>query len=160
MKAVVAAERFKSSDYAAMLEAIDAPKLERMTKISGTARPGWIAFDDVSGLACVTDLGRVREIAASLGPCQAVNIQFTSGTTGLPKGATLSHRNILNNAWFVGRAQQQIRAFCQGRIAHYKIPRYVRFVEEFPLTVSGKVQKFVIREQMIRELGLSVESTA
>ena len=56
--------------------------------------------------------------------------------------------------------EEEIRAFCQGRIAHYKIPRYVRFVDEFPLTVSGKVQKFVIREQMIRELGLSVQASA
>ena len=56
--------------------------------------------------------------------------------------------------------EDDIRAFCQGRIAHYKIPRYVRFVEEFPLTVSGKVQKFVIRERMIKELNLSVDMTA
>jgi fatty-acyl-CoA synthase len=57
-------------------------------------------------------------------------------------------------------SEEEIRAFCQGRIAHYKIPRYVRFVEEFPLTVSGKVQKFLIREQMIKELNLSIDITA
>jgi len=55
---------------------------------------------------------------------------------------------------------EEIRAFCQGRIAHYKIPRYIRFVDEFPLTVSGKVQKFVIRERMITELSLSIDATA
>ena len=48
----------------------------------------------------------------------------------------------------------EIRGFCDGRIAHYKIPRYVVFVESFPMTVTGKVQKFIIREQMGRELGL------
>jgi fatty-acyl-CoA synthase len=55
---------------------------------------------------------------------------------------------------------KEIRAFCRGRIAHYKIPRYIRFVDEFPLTVSGKVQKFLIRQRMIEELGLTIESTA
>ena len=49
---------------------------------------------------------------------------------------------------------EEIREFCRNRIAHYKIPTHIRFVEEFPVTVSGKVQKFVIREQMTRELGL------
>jgi fatty-acyl-CoA synthase len=50
--------------------------------------------------------------------------------------------------------EEEIRGFCQPRIAHYKVPRYIRFVEEFPMTVSGKVQKFVIRERMMRELEL------
>jgi fatty-acyl-CoA synthase len=56
--------------------------------------------------------------------------------------------------------EDEIRDFCLDRIAHYKVPRYIRFVDEFPLTVSGKVQKFVIREQMMRELGLSPENSA
>ena len=45
-----------------------------------------------------------------------------------------------------------IISFCRGRIAHYKVPRYVRFVDSFPLTVSGKVQKFLLREAMISEM--------
>jgi fatty-acyl-CoA synthase len=49
---------------------------------------------------------------------------------------------------------EEIRAFCQGRIAHFKIPRYVRFLDAYPLTVTGKVQKFRLREQMAQELGL------
>jgi fatty-acyl-CoA synthase len=56
--------------------------------------------------------------------------------------------------------EEEIRAFCQGQIAHYKIPRFVRFVEEFPMTVTGKVQKFLMRERMIEELGLTVQKTA
>lgn len=48
----------------------------------------------------------------------------------------------------------EIQEFCQGRIAHFKIPQFIRFVTEFPLTVSGKVQKFMIREVEIRERGL------
>ena len=55
---------------------------------------------------------------------------------------------------------EEIRAFCLGRIAHYKIPRYIRFVHEFPLTASGKVKKFVIRDVMIRELNLPTPATA
>ncbi|MDJ0662987.1 MAG: AMP-binding protein [Acidimicrobiia bacterium] len=48
----------------------------------------------------------------------------------------------------------ELKAFCKGKIAHYKIPRYVRFVPEFPMTVTGKVQKFRMRELAIEELGL------
>jgi len=47
---------------------------------------------------------------------------------------------------------EEIRAFCKGRIAHYKVPRYVRLVEGFPTTVTGKVQKFAMREVMTEEL--------
>lgn len=56
--------------------------------------------------------------------------------------------------------QESVREFCDGRIAHYKVPRYVRFVEEFPLTVTGKVQKFEIRKKMMEELGVSEQKTA
>jgi fatty-acyl-CoA synthase len=55
---------------------------------------------------------------------------------------------------------EDIRDFCQGQIAHQKIPRYVKFVEEFPMTVTGKIQKFAMREAMIEELGLAEEKTA
>jgi fatty-acyl-CoA synthase len=48
----------------------------------------------------------------------------------------------------------EIRAFCEGQIAHYKIPRYVRFVDGFPMTVTGKIQKFMLRTQVADELGL------
>ena len=55
---------------------------------------------------------------------------------------------------------EDIRAFCQGQIAHYKIPRYVKFVDGFPMTVTGKIQKFVMRQQMIAELELTIDKTA
>jgi len=54
----------------------------------------------------------------------------------------------------------EIRSFCRGQISHYKIPRYIKFVESFPMTVTGKIQKFVMREQMIAELKLKEEKTA
>jgi len=60
-------------------------------------------------------------------------------------------------AWIIVRAGEQltedeVKEYCRGQIAHYKVPRYVRFVEEMPMTVTGKVQKFVMRERMIDEL--------
>ncbi|MBC8745313.1 fatty-acyl-CoA synthase [Paraburkholderia sp. WC7.3g] len=68
-------------------------------------------------------------------------------------------------AWIVLRTGEQataeeIQQFCQGQIAHYKVPRYIRFVDELPMTVTGKVQKFVMRERMIDELKLKENKTA
>ncbi|WP_422647905.1 Long-chain-fatty-acid-CoA ligase [Cupriavidus sp. H18C1] len=68
-------------------------------------------------------------------------------------------------AWIVlkpgqSATEEEIREFCRDQIAHYKIPRYVRFVDDMPMTVTGKVQKFVMRETMIRELGLEPAATA
>ncbi len=68
-------------------------------------------------------------------------------------------------AWVILRegaslTEGELREFCQGQIAHYKIPRYVRFVSAFPMTVTGKVQKFLIRDQMKQELQLSEAETA
>ena len=57
-------------------------------------------------------------------------------------------------------SEDEIRAFCQGQIAHYKIPRYVKFVDGFPMTVTGKIQKFLMREETIAELGLGATKTA
>ena len=56
--------------------------------------------------------------------------------------------------------EEDVRAFCVGKIAHYKVPRYVRFTEEFPMTVTGKVQKFKMRETSVAELGLEAASHA
>jgi fatty-acyl-CoA synthase len=68
-------------------------------------------------------------------------------------------------AWIVLRAGEQasveeIQTFCRDQIAHYKVPKYIRFVDELPMTVTGKVQKFVMREHMIRELNLEQGKTA
>ncbi|MDE0204201.1 MAG: hypothetical protein OXK73_17415 [Rhodospirillaceae bacterium] len=53
-----------------------------------------------------------------------------------------------------------MKAFCKDQIAHFKVPRYVRFVDEFPMTVTGKIQKFKMRETMIEELDLAEQKTA
>ena len=50
--------------------------------------------------------------------------------------------------------EQELRDYCKGQISHQKIPRYFQFVESYPMTASGKVQKFVLREQAIKSLGL------
>jgi fatty-acyl-CoA synthase len=55
---------------------------------------------------------------------------------------------------------EALRAYCQGRIAHFKVPRYVKLVDEFPMTVTGKVQKFKMREQAVEELGLGDAAAA
>jgi fatty-acyl-CoA synthase len=67
-------------------------------------------------------------------------------------------------AWVIARPAatldaDQLRDFCKGKIAHYKIPRYVKLVDEFPMTVTGKVQKFKMREQAIDELGLGASAS-
>ena len=54
--------------------------------------------------------------------------------------------------------EDEIRAFCAQSLAHYKVPRLIRFVESFPTTVTGKVQKYKIREQAVREFGLEAET--
>ncbi|MFV0665118.1 AMP-binding protein [Denitromonas sp.] len=68
-------------------------------------------------------------------------------------------------AWIVLRegesmTEDEVRSFCQGQIAHYKIPAYIRFTDSFPMTVTGKIQKFQIRERMKQELGLTDATTA
>ncbi|MDM0042912.1 AMP-binding protein [Variovorax dokdonensis] len=68
-------------------------------------------------------------------------------------------------AWVIVKPGQsltedEVRAFCKGQIAHYKVPRYIRFVDAFPMTVTGKIQKFRIREQMVADLGLTADKTA
>ncbi|HON81351.1 MAG TPA: AMP-binding protein [Methanoregulaceae archaeon] len=62
-------------------------------------------------------------------------------------------------AWVMVKGQEtltadEVREYCRGKIAHYKVPRYVKFVSEFPMSVTGKIQKFRMREASIRELGL------
>lgn len=119
MKALVAAESFKTSDYVGMIEelapeiascasgalaAARLPQLRAAIKIGGAARPGWVGFEDVAPLGRPEHLQALAAIGERVDPGEATNIQFTSGTTGLPKGATLSHTNILNNGLFVGRA--------------------------------------------------------
>ncbi len=116
-RCVVSAERFKTSAYLDMLNALApeiadsepgqtrAAKLPHLTTVirMGEARtPGMFNFQEVCSMGGEAERTRMAEISASLQPDDAINIQFTSGTTGSPKGATLSHFNILNNGLQVG----------------------------------------------------------
>ncbi|WP_426408485.1 AMP-binding protein [Bradyrhizobium ganzhouense] len=116
-RALITAARFKTSDYIAMirelvpeiangsgeLNSARLPELQYVISIGGKHH-GCLSFDWVSERGKQAGYARLEAVAATVQMDDAVNIQFTSGTTGLPKGATLSHHNLINNAFFVGEA--------------------------------------------------------
>jgi len=117
--AVVCTESFKTSNYITMLEQLAPeiaasqigeldsarlPNLRLAVKLGGPPRSGWIDLSAVEARASDALRADIDRIGVTISATDPVNVQFTSGTTGLPKGATLSHRNILNNGTMVGRA--------------------------------------------------------
>ena len=116
---IITAEQFKSSDYLGMLQTLapeladcqpcalqskTLPHLKRVIRMGKEKSPGMLNFDDVCAMGAAEHHARLAELAAELRPDDAINIQFTNGTTANPKGATLSHCNILNNGYLTGAA--------------------------------------------------------
>src|SRR5262249_6667667 len=120
-RALILASAFKTSDYIAMirglcpeldrdapghLDSARVPSLRRVIRLGSDRTQGMLNFEDIAAAATPQSRLRLSILAGELQFDDPINIQFTSGTTGSPKGATLTHHNILNNGFFIGEAMR------------------------------------------------------
>ncbi|MBI2800967.1 MAG: AMP-binding protein [Gammaproteobacteria bacterium] len=120
-RALVTASQFRSSDYLAMLrqlapelarsqagdlQSVTLPHLKMVIAMDESPQPGMLRFADLATLAGAAERAQLAELSGRLQPDDPINVQFTSGTTGMPKGATLTHFNVINNGYFVGQAMR------------------------------------------------------
>ncbi len=119
-RALILADKFKTSDYVKMVEDLapeicdcdpchlksaKLPHLKIVAVIANDVPAGFMKFSDIAAASTPSSIAQLNNLKDVLSPDDAINVQFTSGTTGFPKGATLSHRNILNNGRFTAVRQ-------------------------------------------------------
>ncbi|MBL8333632.1 MAG: AMP-binding protein [Rubrivivax sp.] len=155
--------------YSVMLGYWDDPE-----RTADSVRDGWMHTGDLATLddqGYCNIVGRVKDMVIRGGenvyPREVEEFLFRH-----PKVAAVQVFGVPDSrygeelcAWIITKPGQactedEIRAFCRDQIAHYKVPRYIRFVQELPVTVTGKPQKFLMRDAMMKELGLAVQATA
>ena len=143
-------------------------------RTADAVRDGWMHTGDLATLDAegyCNIVGRVKDMVIRGGenvyPREVEEFLF-----GHPKVAAVQVFGVPDQrygeelcAWIIPKPGQQltedeVRAYCRERIAHYKVPRYIRFVDELPVTVTGKPQKFLMRAAMVKELGLAEARTA
>jgi fatty-acyl-CoA synthase len=148
------------NDPAATAAAIDA---------EGWLHTGDLALRQPNGYYRIT--GRIKDMVARGGekifPREVEEFLFThpaieqAAVVGVPDAKFVEELC----AWIklkpgTALTEDELRSYCRGKLAHYKVPRYIKFVDAFPQTVTGKIQKFKIRETMMAELGLTAAETA
>ena len=143
-------------------------------RTADAVRDGWMHTGDLATLddeGYCNIVGRVKDMVIRGGenvyPREVEEFLF-----GHPKVAAVQVFGVPDQrygeelcAWIIRKPGQpldedEVRAYCRERIAHYKVPRYIRFVDELPVTVTGKPQKFLMRAAMVKELGLAEQATA
>ena len=155
--------------YSVMLGYWDDPERTQETVVDGWMHTGDLATLDEQGYCNI--VGRVKDMVIRGGeniyPREVEEFLFRH-----PQVAAVQVFGVPDPrygeelcAWIVTKpgqvcTEETIRDHCRENIAHYKVPRYVRFVQELPVTVTGKPQKFVMREAMVRELGLAGQGAA
>ena len=166
--ALITAPNFKTSDYIGMLNTL-MPKYWNDPERTGMAidETRWIASGDIAVMdeaGYFQIVGRIKDMLIRGGE----NIfpreieEFLYSHPGIEEAEVFGVPDPKYGeevcAWIklkpgASATAEEIRGFCEGRIAHFKVPRYIKFVDDFPMTVTGKVQKYVMREAMAEELG-------